>query len=230
MRLRTITFTGADDKVDKQQLYNISDVNHRVEWGILISSDKYGSQRYPSIKWTNSFLRYKPSFVKSAAHLCNTAVIKFIYDFNYREYLSDFDRVQLNVADYNQLDLNHFMDSIGHFADTYDKDVILQYNDKSKHILNEILPCVDVDILFDSSRGKGKLNIDIPESIAKYFYTGYAGGINSYNIVDVMNILNLMYYEDQGMWIDMETGIRTNNEFDVNKIMLVLKQLYERGY
>lgn len=231
MKLSKITFTGADDKVDRQQLYNISDVNSRVEWGILIYPKRYGELRYPSLKWIGNFLRYKPDFVQVSAHLCGTAVHGFISNPHYRERISNFDRVQLNVGDYyNILNPSVFIGAIMDFTDEYSKPVILQYNKMNSEIIDYILKFVDVNILFDSSHGKGKLNFEVTNLLFDDPYSGYAGGISPENIRSVMKILSTIYDKDQRMWIDMESGIRTSNEFDTDKIMLVLNQLYGDKY
>jgi|WetSurMetagenome_2_1015567.scaffolds.fasta_scaffold12790_6 hypothetical protein len=231
MKLSKITFTGADDKVDRQQLYNISDVNSRVEWGILVYPKRYGELRYPSLKWIGNFLRYKPDFVQTSAHLCGTAIHGFISNPKYRERMSNFDRVQLNVGNYyNILNPNVFIGSIMDFTDEYSKPVILQYNKSNHDIIDHILRFVDVNILFDSSRGKGIVNFDIKSHLLDDPYSGYAGGITSENIRSVMKILDSMYDKEQRIWIDTESGIRTNNEFDIDKIMLILNQLYGDKY
>jgi hypothetical protein len=231
MKLNKITFTGADDKVDVQQLYNISDVNSRIEWGILVYPKKYGYHRYPSLKWISRFMRYKPYFVKTSAHLCGTAVHGFMSNPVYREHFSDFDRVQLNVNDYYNLDNpRKFIGAIMDFMDNYSIPIILQYNKPNSKIIDIILKYADIDILFDSSRGNGILKFDIDSQLFNDPYSGYAGGIKPENVRSVMKILNSIYDEDQKIWIDTESGIRTHNEFDENKVMLILNHLYGDGY
>ena len=54
---------------------------------------------------------------------------------------------------------------------------------------------------------------------------GYAGGINPENVVDVVRELNDICETD--FWIDMETGIRTNDKFDVKKCEEICRRLTE---
>ena len=183
MKLSKITFTGADDKVDRHQLYNISDVNSRIEWGILVYPKKYGQHRYPSLNWIGNFLRYKPYFVKASAHLCGTAIHGFISNPKYRERMSNFDRVQLNIGNYyNILNPSIFIGAIMDFTDEYSKPVILQYNKLNSKIIDHILKFVDVNILFDSSRGKGIIKFDVRNHLFDDPYSGYTGGITAENV------------------------------------------------
>ena len=116
------------------------------------------------------------------------------------------------------------------FTDEYSKPVILQYNKLNSKIIDHILKFVDVNILFDSSRGKGIIKFDVRNHLFDDPYSGYAGGITAENVRSVMKILNSIYDKEQRMWIDTESGIRTNNEFDTDKIMLILNQLYGDKY
>lgn len=75
-------------------------------------------------------------------------------------------------------------------------------------------------ILFDASKGTGKSIEDFPQPYHGFF-CGYAGGISPDNIDDVIRKIEAM---GPGICtIDMESGVRTNNEFDLDKVKKVLK-------
>ena len=46
-------------------------------------------------------------------------------------------------------------------------------------------------------------------------YFGYAGGINEDNVLDVIEALDKVNKND--FWIDMESSIRKNDNFDISK-------------
>jgi len=89
----------------------------------------------------------------------------------------------------------------------------------------------NVQFLFDSSGGNGLYDdaIFYTEPILDY-YTGYAGGINCENVESICKIITdhkpttLAYHPNNTTcWIDLESGVRTNNEFDLEKVETILK-------
>ena len=77
MYIDTITITGADDNVDRDALYDLSDKYPIVEWGLLRHPAKSGTPRYPSNDWCEQFDRYAPEFVSRSIHICGDAALKF---------------------------------------------------------------------------------------------------------------------------------------------------------
>ena len=90
MKLFCTTLTGADDKVDIDDMFSLSSRFPFIEWGILLYSQKTGTPRYPSNIWLDSlFERVKPfdrtlgpgqQPIRLAAHLCGDTVRDFIQD------------------------------------------------------------------------------------------------------------------------------------------------------
>ena len=76
-------------------------------------------------------------------------------------------------------------------------------------------------ILYDSSGGRG-VEIKQIKSPYKNIYTGYSGGINPDNIDDICKQITF-HKKDDRVWIDIQTGARTNNEFDLEKVETILK-------
>ena len=89
----------------------------------------------------------------------------------------------------------------------------------------------NVHFLFDSSGGNG-LYVDslfYTEPILDY-YTGYAGGINCENVESICKIItdnkpttHIYHPNNTNCWIDLESGVRTNNEFDLEKAETILR-------
>jgi hypothetical protein len=241
MILKNITFTGADDKVNKQELYDISASYPMVEWGILWYPKKMGTQRYPTKKWIREFLDDKPDGVNVSLHICGVDALNFCYskkDSNFDEseiwdYMHKCDRIQLNFpkSKFNLDDVLGLLERRHNYDFRYavnryhayhpGKYVIIQAN-KGNKILNACLEEVPyVEFLFDESRGGGKSILEYPTPISQK-YNGYAGGINPDNILTILHDLKKVVPEDGEIWIDMETGIRTDNEFDLRKVKSVI--------
>ena len=75
-------------------------------------------------------------------------------------------------------------------------------------------------ILFDASAGRGVAPEGWPAPIPDHF-CGYAGGINPGNVARHIELIKEAGAEDT--WIDMESGVRTENRFDLDKVREVLK-------
>lgn len=70
--LHTVTITGADDAVDPRHLFELSREFPYVEWAILRSIGRVGTNRYPSEAWLHELgheaLKHRDA--RFAAHLC----------------------------------------------------------------------------------------------------------------------------------------------------------------
>lgn len=222
MKINKVTITGADDKIFKKDLIGYQTEYPFVEWGILFSKNKESTQRYPSLQHiTNEY----DSDLKLSAHFCGWYSKEVLENKNYKliEKLKNrFERVQLNYNFKNSTnwDLNSLID----FLKDYNKiDVILQYNKSNslvlQNIMNDELPN-NLNFLYDSSGGRGT-EISKIESPFKN-YTGYSGGLNVDNINNIcQNISNDSNTDN--VWIDLESGVRTNNDFDFNKLKTILE-------
>ena len=76
--------------------------------------------------------------------------------------------------------------------------------------------------LFDLSGGTGSFPEKVPELVEGKL-VGYAGGMGPENV-----LLYLSKIKGQGgFWIDMETKVRTDGWFDLNKVEEVCRLVYE---
>jgi phosphoribosylanthranilate isomerase len=73
-------------------------------------------------------------------------------------------------------------------------------------------------VLFDPSGGTGKLPSEWPSTPAGC-PVGFAGGISPDNVREVIQAIGPREYP---WWIDMETGVRTDNKLDLEKVSRVL--------
>lgn len=234
MGLYSITFTGADDKVDPNELVRISKQYPEIaiEWGILFSISAAGKQRYPTSEWVSSLTGLSGNF---AAHLCGQYVddigkIRGSEDYERRTlFLENFEnneifkRVQINSGMQPPKDfiLMHYLRCLNHFGE--ERMFIVQSNGKAAGhtvMLASHGFGGKVSTLYDCSGGKG-IETEFQEPVFNSRW-GFAGGISPENVVDKLVNISSVYSGEY--WIDMESGVRTNNNFDLNKVVSVIEQ------
>jgi hypothetical protein len=218
MIINRVTLTGADDKTSIGELKKLQKKYPYVEWGILIASNP-GKSKQPTDKY---IMELKDSGLKLSLHMCNEhakgiltdGILDIKYDF--------FDRYQLNFNfNHTDHDLNHYSKLINKFKN---KNFILQTNFSNELFIDKIIEnnkTTNTHILYDSSGGRG-VEIKQIKSPYKNIYTGYSGGINPDNIDDICKQITF-HKKDDRVWIDIQTGARTNNEFDLEKVTKMLK-------
>ena len=105
------------------------------------------------------------------------------------------------------------------------QDIIIQQRDKDH--LDIYLETLKKNALFDhnysalldASGGRGiNTGIDILHTSKKI---GYAGGFNPDNVEEKLSYL--LENVDGPFWIDMESGVRTDDWFDLNKVIKVME-------
>ena len=106
-----------------------------------------------------------------------------------------------------------------------DKQIIIQLHEGTEALLECYKHLPNVVGFQDASGGHGIATEEwmLPETTP----FGYAGGINPENVIDVVEDLNIICEED--FWIDMETGIRTDDRFDITKCEEICRKLTENG-
>lgn len=255
MYIDTVTITGVDDSVDRNALYELSDRFPFVEWGVLYHPGKEGNPRYPSDEWVEKFDRYAPDFVSRSVHLCGDAVTEFCdgdlsvaRDAAYHS--PSYERLQVNIHEGIPRDRISFSE----VADLLVRSnsvvpTIIQLNDITLPFVAELSKKRHgnyVQILLDGSRGKGiptpipneKENVEF-YNLLKRHRCGFAGGISPDSVMSVARSvagISNLHYEDVGelpssvqgspsTWIDMESGVRTDNEFDFKKVELILMKM-----
>lgn len=227
MKLKHITFTGLDERTDVNQLKIIQKAFPIVEFGVLMSKNwKTNGNRYPD---PDIISRFTDQGLNLSAHLCGSIARK-AYTGDFKDVIDiypifahpDFKRTQINIAPYENI-----FETAGTLEEKMEKEIIIQQRspsikDSHAFIRFELKnPDTDVTLLVDPSGGRGvDEGLDI---IATLYKTGYAGGINADNVEGKLQFL--MDMETVGdFWIDMESGVRTDDWFDINKVMDVLEK------
>ena len=222
MRLRHITFTGIDAKTDVQDLIDIQREYPIAEFGVLTSYHWYeNGNRYLNPAFLSNLYAGNGE-LNLALHVCGSAAHDAAdgYWNNLDDHVFNtfglFRRVQLNVA--NRTDNPYRLAS----TPNRHTEVIIQQKGIHDIEMFERSMWMNVSVLLDASGGQG---IDTPINVLpnadKPFKVGYAGGINPDNVADKLAYL-IQHNEVGDFWIDMESGVRTDDWFDTDKVRRVL--------
>ncbi len=225
MNINKVTITGADDKINQNDLFDLSIKYPFVEWAILFSIAKEGELRYPSQEWIKTLVsNFKLDF---SAHFCGWYSKQILEEQNFDLITNlhpNFKRVQLNYSFKHSKgwDLMGIIDYCNKYDD---RSIILQYNKSNSDTLDPIiytdLPS-NLHFLYDSSGGRGTEITSINKPINTY-YTGYAGGLNLNNIDSICKLIN-NFQSNALVWVDLESGARINNEFDLKTVEDILNK------
>lgn len=212
MKPEFITFTGADDWTSIEDMQKLS-AKYPIEWGILFSPKRQGSDaRYPGGEAQSRLLW---SGLRLSAHLCGEYGRKImsggsVVDISPVD-LGCFNRLQVNHPDPVPFELTRFAGGWSSAraiaqtrADSFPRDT-------------------SVDWLFDRSGGRGEAPTAWPVHPGGTRIVGYAGGISPENIRGVMSVLEQM---SGRYWIDMESGVRTDDRFDIEKCRAVCEAVF----
>lgn len=221
--LKHITFTGVDAMSDIKALQEIQKEFPLAEFGVLTSYHwNENGNRYldPELM---SLLRGRG--LNLSLHICGSAAHDAtIGKWEKLDELTEgnldlFKRCQLNVSTRkNNPAYCHVPLVIGQEIIIQQRNVneIGLFTETRKHWYQ---PMYKWSVLLDASGGRGiDTTIEILESQEK---VGYAGGINPENVGD--KLYQLLTSPKVGdFWIDMESGVRTDDWFDLDKVHRVL--------
>lgn len=232
-RMTAISLTGADDRVKVESLQCMSEEFPFVEWALLYLPGKEGTPRNPSRAWRESFHEaFTSQGAAHAVHLCGSEAFREMLEDRLPADLTRFERVQLNInprrIDFNDEQIIELFE----VAITRWSRVILQYHEGSataiptwlNRMVAEGRSLQNVDVLIDFSRGRGiePAKWAIPPEFTALHDTqtvGLAGAIGPDNIERALSQGSEL---QRPYWADMESGIRTENQFDVAKARQVL--------
>ena len=159
--------------------------------------------------------------------------------------IPSFDRVQLNI-NLKEFELDWLKKSIEivdrgwsnamvgwkleSLGKEYKRPFIIQYNDNNAAMIDFILPRylnTYLHVLKDASGGKGVVidDFSIPKAATRCGI-GFAGGLNVCNVPralmkshDSVMAANVEGHNNNPVyWIDMESGVRTDDKFDLQKV------------
>lgn len=213
-RLYLVTITGADEGIALGDLTALSREFPFVEWGLLFSAKRMGTPRYPGREWLLKIPITSP--MRFSAHLCGQWARDALAGAPQWPVGSPyFDRVQLNGYEKPSRVLNKMIAG-------GQQEFILQVRDGSQvfgvaEVAKEAKG--NVSALWDPSGGRGVEQALWPD-LPRACHWGYAGGIGPDNVCETLDKLSAF---PRDFWIDMESGVRTDDAFDLVKVRRVLE-------
>ena len=100
------------------------------------------------------------------------------------------------------------------------KELIIQQKSENDLLLFDTIKDRSyMSVLLDASGGCG-IDTPIKPFFRQGLKVGYAGGMNPDNVGD--KLYQLLCEAEGDFWIDMESGVRTDDKFDLNKVYKVL--------
>lgn len=208
-----LTFTGVDVRTP------IDKLPKGPEYGILWSMGN-NKNRYPALPDLLEILMQLKRYGHDVAlHVCGSLARKTLILGGMDRILGKVDRVQVNgrVTEGEVWALRQ-----QHPTETF----IYQYNETNRDMLDNARN-YGQELLVDASGGQGVM----PDMWVKPLgphptLIGFAGGLSPENIRDQLPLLEAAAGMDE-FWIDMETGVRTNDWFDVEKVKAVVAAVEE---
>jgi phosphoribosylanthranilate isomerase len=228
--IRTITVTGADDSVtDIEEMFSLSSIYPRLEWGILVSKNNMGGPRFPSMVWLDALAekcRFKPGVLKLSAHLCG----RWVRDIFEKAETEVFEVLPMDIFERIQFNFHAQRHTVIETATKllHDKfrryELIFQAEDVNNTAIRIKPEGVSAYPLFDKSGGAGILPDKWPET---WEYSGYAGGLSPDNVAHELMQINEAR-RGYPIWIDAETKLRSEDDsvFDLDKVQGFIKNAY----
>lgn len=212
-----ITFTGVDEHTSLLGMETLAR-KYPVEWGVLFSPTRIGG-RYPPIEWVAKTFGSVCGPLALSAHLCGGHSRDLIKTGELSNSLLSalisafFQRVQINTTD---PDVNPAR--LLTWARGLKAAPILQCRGPFPFESSAAW-------LFDASGGRGEEPEDWPHAPRETArMIGYAGGLNPDNVRAHVERISLVA---SNYWIDMESGVRDDNDrFDLDKCRRVCEAVY----
>jgi len=230
--IQRVSLTGPDDQTDISKLIDLAARYPFVEWALLYVPHNEGAPRNPTKHWRQAFFKHLAH--QSAVHLCGELAFRQLLSNDLPEDILVAPRLQLNINARRREFTDDEVIRVYSRALAFGPDIILQYHPGTAASIERFIqqvPAAHLDrvhVLLDSSLGLGRApdKWACPETL-KHRYVGFAGGISPDNINAVVTAV-----EGIGMpcWIDMESGIRTDNQLDAAKAEIVLKAVFGHDY
>ena len=218
-RLPICTLTGVDEKTDRGHLRELMCEFPIAEFGVLWSDTRAGHGCYPSKRFIDNFTwRFRADPI--ALHVCGGAV----------ERLARGDEDIVTIARRcPRVQINAILDAVALWKDRVEaildllprQEVILQHNASNQAFIAGFPERLRLAALFDRSGGRGLL----PEAWPTSFQNracGYAGGLGPDNLERELPRIAAAA-DPRQFWIDMESSLRTNDVFDLDKCRKALE-------
>lgn len=215
-----LTFTGVDSHQIVRRIFDTQEAHRKVEFAVLVGSHS-GDPAYPRFPHLNVVRHLANTVASPAIHFCglySRAINKGEFD-DAIALASGYRRIQVNARtdDYNWVAISDFAAKVG-------REVIVQTRGQEFGGLLR-----GVSWLHDVSGGRGKDGVSMWPAPSIHRRCGFAGGLCYANIRAAFTFAQR--YPGADIWFDMESGVRTKDRFDLNKVWGIadLVDRLERG-
>ncbi len=208
-----IAFTGVDSPECLPGMQELSR-HYPIEWGVLVDDAKEDD-----ILFANADVRARlleAPGLRYAAHVCGEQA-GFIANAP--------EKASLNLAGFQRLQVNHGFS--GSSAEQVENCIRFGRAQTVRTMLQTLVDFPDdcrLDWLYDTSFGTGKSPDRWPTLPQNGPLCGYSGGIKPENVADILSAIDAP--EGSQYFIDMESGVRTNGRFDLEKCEAVCKAVF----
>ena len=228
MKLTKVTITGADTRTPITSLEELSSKYPWVEWGILLSAQRIGENRFPTLPWLcNLREAANRTSLQLSGHLCGSWAKQVVMgQWMFGKEIDNchriFNRFQLNLGGLITKVGDDCFEALAHYQSVKPVQYIFQTNTLEAKVVSLAKERgVNAVALFDKSGGRGTLPTKWP--VNNTDFCGYAGGLNPDNVEEQLQSIASVV-DDRPIWIDVETGVRTNDEFDLQKVIVFLEK------
>jgi hypothetical protein len=230
--LALVSFVGVDIHTNRDDILNFKAQRVPCEWGVLFSDSKSQTKhvRYPDYKFCKEFLEWCDSVPRMGSlHLCGDVIDRYLkQEDDVMELCSKAMRIQLNLNINNYPDHDKLAEDILSVIANHEHRVILQQNKTKEKFMKVFLEKAKtkISLLHDGSGGFGRVitQIDPPHD---FHVTGYAGGIKPDNVKGIVELIEKNNPNNRPYYIDMESGVRENNIFSIEKCQQVIDNLVQ---
>jgi len=209
-----VTFTGVD-RADLLPGMQALSKRFPIEWGVLIDPDQEDRPLYPGRKERQ---RIQASALRLSAHVCGAASKAIV----------EGDDPELDLAGFSRVQVNHSRDG------SSELEVINSCAFGARRRVRIALQCQGhfpaddrVDWLYDVSFGTGKTPTAWPPITSGRPFCGYSGGLGPMTIAELLPQFPVT--PGTAFWIDMESGVRTAGQFDLEKCAAVCEGVFGKA-
>jgi len=224
MKLKYCTIAGTHNDVEPKELAVVSKEFPFVEWAFQYRPPSVVKDRLVAAKRLDRYVETLNGYPK-ALHLCNLGVREFVL--GSKELINRaalFGRVQLNFATCETDDKRVINSFAAQVFNNPGLNIIAQFNGDTAYWMKPFkkrMPS-NLALLFDDSCGRGLVPTKWPTPQGACC-CGYAGGLKPDNIQRHLPKIAEKVGNAE-TWIDIVTGVRTNNALDLGKVRRVLQQ------
>ena len=216
-----ISFAGVDQFTDINKVKKLSSA-YPIQWGILCSKTRMGQEnRYPALE---TMVRFTDNTnCNLGLHLCGVYAKEALFGNrpDVMELLptSNVETIQVNTKLFwGSEHMKYWLKNLKDYSEEMNAKIVMQH-DRTDCFPGHI---EDFIWMYEASGGNGVEPSTWPINDDKNL-VGYAGGINPDNALRIVQTLQTKAHK---YYIDMESGIRTDDKLDLDKCYSICKQIY----